>query len=248
MGSESIVIGLAVLAWLLWRQLQVRELRHDRGYLLPLGICAIGVLQIVDYDREHRLAGAALALLALSIVVAAIFSVIRATTVRVWLHDGRLLRQGTALTIVLWLVAIAIHLGGDHLIAPPRRRPPRQRLPPALPRRQPGRPAIRPRRAGPAPADRRRVAGRPCAGGRRRQLRDLRRPAPGARRDAAALDVDGPKTPDIEGFSAHQHRGARRCVTNVSHLWTSWRKPHVRRAEELAQRPNALPQPSGCVS
>jgi hypothetical protein len=48
----------------------------------------------------------------------AAFAVWRATTVRVWLHDGRLLRQGTAVTIVLWLVAIAIHLGGDHLIAP----------------------------------------------------------------------------------------------------------------------------------
>jgi hypothetical protein len=118
MGSESILIGLAVLAWLLWRQVQVRELRHDRGYLLPLALVAIGVVQIVDYDRDHPLAGAGIALLALSIVVAAGFSIVRATTVPVWLHDGRLLRQGTAMTIVLWLVAIAVHLGGDHLIAP----------------------------------------------------------------------------------------------------------------------------------
>ena len=71
-----------------------------------------------DYDRDHPLAGAGIALLVVSIVVAAGFSIVRATTVRVWLHDGRLLRQGTAMTIVLWLVAIAIHLGGDHLIAP----------------------------------------------------------------------------------------------------------------------------------
>jgi hypothetical protein len=118
MASESILIALVVLAWLLWRQLQVRELRHDRGYLFPLVLCAVGLLQIVDYDRDHPLAGAGVALLVLSIVVAAAFSIWRATTVRVWLHDGRLLRQGTAVTIVLWLVAIAIHLGGDHLIAP----------------------------------------------------------------------------------------------------------------------------------
>src|ERR1700761_7157210 len=118
MPSESILIALVVLAWLLWRQLQVRELRHDRGYLFPLVLCAVGVLQIVDYDRDHPLAGAGIALLVLSIVVAAAFSIWRATTVRVWLHDGRLLRQGTAVTVALWLVAIAIHLGGDHLIAP----------------------------------------------------------------------------------------------------------------------------------
>jgi hypothetical protein len=38
--------------------------------------------------------------------------------VRLWLEDGRLLRQGTYLTAALWLAAIAIHLGGDRLIAP----------------------------------------------------------------------------------------------------------------------------------
>jgi drug/metabolite transporter (DMT)-like permease len=118
MASESILIGLVVLAWLLWRQVQVRELRHDRGYLFPLVLCVVGVLQIVQYDHDHPLAGAGIALLVLSIVVAAAFAIWRATTVRVWLHDGRLLRQGTAVTIVLWLVAIGVHLGGDHLIAP----------------------------------------------------------------------------------------------------------------------------------
>jgi hypothetical protein len=81
MGSESIVIGLVVLDWQLWRQLQVRELRHDRGYLFTLVICAIGILQIVDYDRDRPLAGAGIALLVLSIVVAAGFSIVRATTV-----------------------------------------------------------------------------------------------------------------------------------------------------------------------
>src|SRR5215471_99735 len=85
MGSESILIGLAVLTWLLWRQLQVRELKHDRGYVLPLVLCAAGIAQIVQYDHEHPLAGSGIALLALSIVVAAAFAVWRATTVRVWL-------------------------------------------------------------------------------------------------------------------------------------------------------------------
>ncbi|HWH19048.1 MAG TPA: hypothetical protein VN671_00845 [Solirubrobacterales bacterium] len=118
MGSESLLIALVVLGWLLWRQLQVRELRHDRGYVFPLAICVVGVAQIAAYNHEHRLSDGSIALLAVSIVVAAAFSIWRATTVRVWLHDGRLLRQGTAVTIVLWLVAIAVHLGGDHLIAP----------------------------------------------------------------------------------------------------------------------------------
>src|ERR1700743_692327 len=88
MGSESILIGLAVLAWLLWRQLQVRQLRHDRGYLLPLVLCVAGFVKTVDYDRAPPLAGTGIALLALSIVVAGAFAIWRATTVRVWLEDG----------------------------------------------------------------------------------------------------------------------------------------------------------------
>jgi drug/metabolite transporter (DMT)-like permease len=118
MASESIVIGLVVLGWLLYRQVQVRELRHDRGYVFPMVICVAGIAQIIGYDREHPLAGTGIALLALSFVAAAAFAMLRARTVRVWLEDGRLLRQGTAVTIALWLVAIGIHLGGDHLIAP----------------------------------------------------------------------------------------------------------------------------------
>ena len=118
MESQSLIIGLAVLAWLLWRQLQVRELRRDRGYMLPLVIIVIGIVEVVEYDHSHPLAGTGVALLATSIVVAAALSVLRATTVRLWVEDGRLLRQGTAVTVALWLLAIAIHLGGDHLIAP----------------------------------------------------------------------------------------------------------------------------------
>jgi hypothetical protein len=38
--------------------------------------------------------------------------------VRLWFEDGRLLRQGTAITAALWLIAIAIHIGDDQVIAP----------------------------------------------------------------------------------------------------------------------------------
>jgi uncharacterized membrane protein YhaH (DUF805 family) len=35
----------------------------------------------------------------------------------VWRADGRLWRQGTWLTAVLWILAIAAHLGYDYLVA-----------------------------------------------------------------------------------------------------------------------------------
>jgi hypothetical protein len=118
MGSDGTLIALAVVAWLLWRQLQVRELRRDRGMLLPLVLVVAGVAEIVGYGHEHPLGTVGYGLLATSVVVAAIFGAIRASTVRLWIADGKLLRQGTYLTCALWIVSIAIHIGGDYVIAP----------------------------------------------------------------------------------------------------------------------------------
>jgi hypothetical protein len=117
-NEEGLLIGLAVLAWLLWRQLQVRELRRDRGYLVPAVLVIVGVVEIASYGKDHPLGAATIGLLGLSAVVAAGLGALRAGTVRLWFEDGRLLRQGTYLTAALWLVAIAVHLGGDRLIAP----------------------------------------------------------------------------------------------------------------------------------
>jgi hypothetical protein len=118
MGSEGILIPLAILAWLLWRQVQVRELRRDRSMLLPLILIVAGVAEIVSYSHEHPLHPVGYGLLAVSIVVAGGFGAIRASTVKLWVAHGRLMRQGTYLTCAIWLVAIAIHFAGDYAIAP----------------------------------------------------------------------------------------------------------------------------------
>jgi hypothetical protein len=118
MGSEGFLIALAVLGWLLWRQVQVRELRRDRDLVLPLVLVVVGVGEVVSYSHDHPLHATGYALLAVSSVVAAIFGALRANTVRLWVEDGKLLRQGNLVTCVLWLIAIAIHIAGDYLIAP----------------------------------------------------------------------------------------------------------------------------------
>jgi hypothetical protein len=118
MGSDGILVPLAILAWILWRQLQVRELRRDRSLILPLVLVVAGVAEIAAYGKGHPLHPTGYGLLAASIVIAGLFGAWRASTVRIWVADGRLLRQGTYFTCALWLVAIAIHFGGDYAIAP----------------------------------------------------------------------------------------------------------------------------------
>jgi len=50
-------------------------------------------------------------------VLAAVFGVLRAGTVRIWSQDGQVWSKGNWLTAGLWIVAIAVHLGYDALVA-----------------------------------------------------------------------------------------------------------------------------------
>jgi hypothetical protein len=49
-------------------------------------------------------------------VLGAVFGAIRAMTVRLWFGGGQALRQGTWLTLLLWIVSLGVHLGYDYLV------------------------------------------------------------------------------------------------------------------------------------
>jgi hypothetical protein len=51
---------------------------------------------------------------------AAVFGVLRAATVRVWLQGDQPWTKGNWLTAVLWVLALAAHLGYDALVTPGR--------------------------------------------------------------------------------------------------------------------------------
>ena len=112
----NLVIGIAVLALILYRQMQVRPVRAS--YRLPLILAIIGVVELTQFlDHNHNRHDATLiAALAGSLVLAAATGAIRAVTVRVWIHGGQALRQGTWLTAALWIVSLGLHLGYDYLV------------------------------------------------------------------------------------------------------------------------------------
>jgi hypothetical protein len=117
-GSDviSLVIGLAVLALVLVRQLSTRRLSEN--YRLSVILAVIGVVQFVDFLKGHpgNPSGITEAVIG-SLVLAAVFGVARAITVRVWRQGGQLLRRGTWVTAGLWVVAVAAHYGYDDLVA-----------------------------------------------------------------------------------------------------------------------------------
>jgi hypothetical protein len=112
----SIVVGVAVAALLVVRQLRAQPVSANLRLPLILGI--IGLIEVTNYLQKNHLGGTALAALAGSLVLAAVLGAARAATVHLWLRDGQPWRQGTWLTGLLWFVSLAAHFGLDYLIDP----------------------------------------------------------------------------------------------------------------------------------
>jgi len=112
----NLIIGIAVLALVLSRQLVTRRL--SESYRLSVILAAIGIWEFANFLGGHpRDDGGIAAAVAGSLVLAAAFGAVRALTVRVWRENGQLLRRGTWLTALLWIAALAAHLGYDYLVA-----------------------------------------------------------------------------------------------------------------------------------
>lgn len=102
-----------MLIFILYRQRQVRP--PEVKLVLPVVLVVLGAVGLVGYLRSHPISHAGLVLLAVSIVAdAAGLGAIRAGTVRLWTQDGQSLRQGSWLTVALWLVGVAIHVVLDN--------------------------------------------------------------------------------------------------------------------------------------
>ena len=112
----NLIIGVVVLVLLLSRQLVTRRL--SESYRLSVILAVIGIVEFANFLKGHPKddGGIAVALIG-SLVIAAAFGAIRALTVRVWRDNGQLLRKGTWVTAVLWVLSFAAHLGYDDLVA-----------------------------------------------------------------------------------------------------------------------------------
>ena len=111
----DVILGLAVLALLIYRQLAARPVNSSALRLIAI-LVIIGIFQTYQFlskGHDHPLTFAALAG---SLVLAAIFGALRAGTVRVWLQDGQAWSQGNWLTATLWIASLVAHLGYDVLL------------------------------------------------------------------------------------------------------------------------------------
>ena len=111
----DVILGLAVLALLIYRQLAARPVNASAVRLIAI-LVLIGLFQTYQFlskGHDHPLTFAALGG---SLVLAAIFGALRAGTVRVWLQEGQAWSQGNWVTAVLWIASLVAHLGYDVLV------------------------------------------------------------------------------------------------------------------------------------
>jgi hypothetical protein len=129
----SLVIGVAVLVLILVRQVRPRPLEGSYVLVIVLGVIGLaetgaflfGTQQFVAFLKGHNhhltLAvpngGVMVTAAAGSLVLATATGALRAPSVRLWRQGGQVWRKGTALTVVLWLVSLALHLGYDAVAA-----------------------------------------------------------------------------------------------------------------------------------
>lgn len=118
MSSQTaleLIIGVAVLGLLIYRQLVARPVRGNQRLLLILAV--IGLVETAGFLQQKGHSGAAVTVALLgSLVLAAVFGAVRAFTVRLWIQDGQPWVKGNLLTAALWILAVAAHLGYDYLI------------------------------------------------------------------------------------------------------------------------------------
>jgi hypothetical protein len=113
----SIVVGVAVAALLVVRQMRAQPV--NANFRIPLILGIIGLIELTNYlQKNHHLGATAIAALVGSLILAAVLGAARAATVHQWINDGQPWRRGTWLTGALWVVSLAAHFGLDYLIDP----------------------------------------------------------------------------------------------------------------------------------
>jgi hypothetical protein len=117
--AADIAAGVVILGLLIYRQLSSRPV-NATGLRLVAILAVIGVVEAYQFLDKHHSGAVTYAALGGSLVLAAVFSVLRAVTVRVWLQGGQPWSKGNWLTAALWIIALAAHLGYDALVTPGR--------------------------------------------------------------------------------------------------------------------------------
>ncbi len=110
----TVVLDVVVVVWVLYRQIQVRRVRAQVNLRLSAVLAVVGLIELISFAGHHHLSAKVVGVLVLSMLVGAGgFGAIRAATVHLWRDENGVFRQGTWLTMALWIISLALHFAAD---------------------------------------------------------------------------------------------------------------------------------------
>jgi hypothetical protein len=106
----TVLLGVVAALFILNRQRHIRPVPRVLGLRFPIVLGVLGLINLLGYaDTHHPSQGAYLWVLATLVVGGVLLGAVRALTVKIWTSNDWVVRQGTALTMGLWLVSLALH-------------------------------------------------------------------------------------------------------------------------------------------
>ncbi|WP_224392086.1 hypothetical protein [Pseudonocardia sp. ICBG1293] len=109
MDATSLVITVAIVGLVLYKQFRGQFVGGARDVRLPAVVMGIGVLTVAQAGPEVTAAG--LALLAAELVLVAGLGVLRGYAFRLGTRDGWAYRSGSAALLVAWVLTLGVRIG-----------------------------------------------------------------------------------------------------------------------------------------
>jgi hypothetical protein len=110
----SYAFGVLLVILVLLRQVRIRPVPRAYRATLPIVIGVIGLFQMSAYAGDNHISATAWGWVLGSLLIGAVgLGALRGLTMRVWTSNQWVVRQGTALTMALWLVTLLAHFAVD---------------------------------------------------------------------------------------------------------------------------------------
>jgi hypothetical protein len=110
----TITLDVLIAVYVLSRQRRIRPVPRVLSLRLPLIFGIIGLIDVLGYTDNHHVTGRDYAWVLTTLVVGALLlGAVRAFTVKLWSSNNWVVRQGTWLTIGLWVVSLGLHFVSD---------------------------------------------------------------------------------------------------------------------------------------
>ena len=110
----SYALGVIILILVLLRQLRVRPVPRTFRATLPIVLGVVGLFEMIAYAGDHHVTGSTWAWVLGALAIGAVgVGALRGLSMRVWTSHQWVVRQGTTITMALWLASLLVHFAAD---------------------------------------------------------------------------------------------------------------------------------------